>query len=125
MYPFRQKIIELCGISKKTGKPYGSVVIEHTDDAPTTVRGKKQPGHLELNNAIALKAVKALVVETGGPVHTDDARAAIKAALTAPEAGEKDRRSSRAAQYIDALVELRSLASRRRDAKRQGKEQRN
>jgi hypothetical protein len=107
VYYFKQKIITL-GILKKTGKPYGSVVIEHTDDAPKTVRGKKLPT-LGTNNAIALKAVKALLVENGGPVHSDDARAAIKAALTAPEPGEKDRRSSRAAQYIDALVNLGHL----------------
>jgi AAA domain len=104
-FNFRLPFIEL-GTDAK-GRPFGSCAVEYTVDAPTA-RGKRQPV-LSAKYSLALKAVKALIAERGGPVDIEDARAAIKAALTAPAPGEKDRRATRAGEAIEALQDKLQL----------------
>jgi len=89
------------GVSRKTGKPYGSLVVDHVDDAPVA-KGAKLPAHGSLLRT-ALDTVKALIVAEGGPVDLEEARVAIIETKTEPEPGARDRRGSRAGTEIDTL----------------------
>jgi len=99
-WSMKTKFVEL-GISKKTGEPYGSLVLEATNEAP--VKAQKRP-KFGSKPYTALIAVEKLILENKGPVGEIDARAAVAATKGEPEPGEKDRRNPRAKEEIDALV---------------------
>jgi AAA domain len=95
------------GVSRKTGKPFGSLVVEHVDNVLLTKAVKlPQPGTLART---AFDAVKAAIVKAGGAIDMEAARAAVVATKSEPEPGETDRRGSRAGREIDNLVSQKLL----------------
>lgn len=95
------------GVSSRTGLPYGSLVVDHVDDAPR-VKGSKLPVHGSLLRT-ALDTVRALIVKEAGAVTLKAARDAIAETKSEPEPGEKDRRGGRAGGEIDTLVRQQLL----------------
>ena len=92
----------------KAGNDYGSLVVEHVDDAPNVNRGARlpRPGTMA---RMAYDIVAGLIATNSGEVETQAAREAIIESLSEPAPGDKDTRGGRATERIDALVAQRLL----------------
>ena len=105
LFPFKQTIVEL-GISKKTGKPYGSVVIEQIEGAAAQAKGKRLP-QAGTKQRAAYDIAAAMLA--AGECDENDVVAAIAEKKREPEPGEPDRRKQRAREEVDKLVAQQQL----------------